>query len=134
MSCWSSKTTATASGVRFYLLLKQLMNTLILRVISLRLVPLHQNLMLLGFGKHRQVRYSLLWIGNDPFKQNLEVPQKSRNRRFVKQVSAVLQRLLGVQAPPSCTDKVKSNLVVSPAILIGLTFRPLQFSSPAGAF
>ena len=62
------------------------------------------------------------------------MPQHPRNRRFVKQVCAVLQRLLGALAPPSCTDKVKSNLVVSPAILIGLTFRPLKFSSPAGAF
>jgi len=52
-------------GSSLYLGLKQLMDTRILRIICLGVIPLHQQLMPLGYRQQRQFCKMLLWI-SDP--------------------------------------------------------------------
>ena len=89
-------------GVRrsLHLRLKELMNTQIPLTIRLGTVPLHQQLLPLGFGQERQVRKALLGIRDDGFQQGLKIRQHPGNRARLKQINVVhecgRQLLLGV--------------------------------------
>ena len=89
-------------GVRrsLHLRLKELMNTHIPRTIGLGTIPLHQQLLPLGFGQEWQVREALLGICNHAPQQDLEIPQHPSNRTRLKQIGVVHERgrqpLLGV--------------------------------------
>ncbi len=71
--------------------LKQLMDTEILRMPGLSIVPLHQQLVLLCFADERQVRKILIGIRHRGFQQDLKVLQHPRDRSSIKQISVVYQ-------------------------------------------
>jgi len=73
-----------------HLLLKQLLDALLLRILRLRLVPLIQHLSTLRLGQYGQPVYHLLLVSHHPLQQSAKIPQVSINGRGLEQRGGVL--------------------------------------------
>src|SRR5262249_15107681 len=70
--------------------LKELMDAAILGIVSLRLVPFNQQLMLLRLSQHRQLGDSEFGVGDDALKQGFEMARHACNGGSIEQIRVVL--------------------------------------------
>ena len=79
-------------GVALDLSLEQVVDAGIVRVFGLRVIPLHQELMLLGIGEQGEVGDSGVGVSDDGLEQSLEVSDHALDSGGFEQVGIVLDR------------------------------------------
>src|SRR5262245_45273294 len=71
-------------GISLYLYLKQFMNTFVVRVSFLRIVPLQQELLLFNLGQHCQLGNALFGVCDNAFQEVTQMTNESRDRVGIK--------------------------------------------------